>query len=129
MELDTIVERFEAPAAVEYDAGSQLSLRVGGFSLAVGGRMHGSQRRTIGYRFVERVLPLDRAVYVLGEVADTSDGLVLRAATGEQGPYVISLKSEAELIQAKQSSAKWLRIGAIVSGVAGIALAVIGLLK
>ena len=129
MELDTIVERFEAPAAVEYDAGSQLSLRVGGFSLAVGGRMHGSQRRTIGYRFVERVLPLDRAVYVLGEVADTSDGLVLRAATSEQGPYVISLKSEAELIQAKQSSAKWLRIGAIVSGVAGIALAVIGLLK
>jgi hypothetical protein len=129
MQLDTIVERFEAPNAVEYMGGSQLSLRVGGFSLAVGGNQHGNHRRTLGYRFEERILPLDRSVYVLGEVADTADGLVLRKPATTEGPYVVSLKSEAELIQSKEASAKWLKIGAIASVITGIALVVMGLLK
>ncbi|MGB0589503.1 MAG: E3 ubiquitin ligase family protein [Myxococcota bacterium] len=129
MQLDTIVDRFEAPSAVEHMGGSQLALRVGNFNLAVSGGHHGNQRRTLGYRFEERVLPLDRSVYVLGEVADTADGLVLRKPTTTEGPYVVALKSEAELIQLKESSAKWLKIGAITSVITGIALVVMGLLK
>ena len=127
--MDTLVERFEPPPAVEHSGGSQLALKVGSFSLALSGSTHGSHRRTLGYRFEERVLPLDRAVYVLGEIADTSDGLVLRKSTTTEGPYLISLKTEAELIQSKAASAKWLRLGAIACVITGFGLAVMGLLK
>jgi hypothetical protein len=129
IQLDPIVERFEAPSAVEQLGGSQLSLGIGSFSMSLSGGVHGDQRRTLGYRFEERILPLNRDVYVLGEVADTSDGLVLRAGSTKDDPFVISLKTEAELVRSKEASAKWLRLGAIVSLIGGIALVVMGLLK
>ena len=129
MEMDKIVERFEPPSAVERSSGSQMALSVGSFSLSVAGARHGNQRRTLGYRFEERVMHLGRDIYALGEVADTNDGIVLRKPETTDGPYVLSLKSEAELIQSKESSARWLKIGAIVALASALALAVMGLLK
>ncbi len=125
LQLETIVDRFEQPSAVEQGA----SLAIGGMRLAVGsgfGMSMGSDRRTIGYRFIERVLPIGRPLYALGEVADTDDGLVLRKPADKDKPFLLSLKSEEELVRSAESSAKWLRIGAVALGVGGIALAVIG---
>ena len=129
MELDKVVDRFEPPAAVERTSGQGLSLAVGSFSLNLSGSHRGSQRRTLGYRFTEKVLPLNKPVYALGEVADTSDGLVLRKPNASSDPFVVSLKSETELIASKQSAAKWLKYGALASIIAGSALVVMGLLK
>ena len=127
--LHTVVDRFEPPASVEQQHGSGLSLTIGTFSLSLAGGLQGSSRRTLGYRFEERALPLDRPIYAMGEVADTNDGLVLRKPHSSDSPFILSVKSEGELVAESQSSAKWRRVGAVSCAVLGIALVVIGLLK
>lgn len=129
LRLDKLVDRFEPPSVVEQSGHSGLSLRVGSFQLALTGGLSGSHRRTLGYRFTERALPINRPVYALGEVADTSDGLVLRKPSSSDEPFLVSLKSEGELISAKRASAKWLRVGSICATITAIALVVMGLLK
>ena len=61
-------------------------------------------------------------------MADTSDGLVLRKPAEGDKPFVLSLKTEAELQRSAQSSARLMRIAAIALaalGAAGVVLAVI----
>jgi len=127
--LDKVVDRFEPPNAVEHNHHGGFALRAGSFSLSLTGTRHGDSRRTLGYRFQESVLPLDSEVYVLAEIADTSDGALIRKPTESEAPFVVSLKTEAELIRGKMASAKWLKIAAALSGIAGVALVVMGLLK
>jgi hypothetical protein len=130
LDLVKLVDRFEPPGAVEGMRGGQFAVSMGGYSLSVGG-IHGADRRTIGYRFVEEALPVDRRVYALGEVADTEEGLVLRKPSDDdkKRPYVLSTKSEEELVKAAKSSAVWMKLGAAVLGLGGIALAVFGLIR
>ena len=65
---------------------------------------------------------------MLGEVADTADGLVLRKPEERGKPFLLSLKSEDEVVRSTESSAKWMMIGGAVLGAGGIALVVVGLL-
>ena len=115
--LARVVERFEQPQAVEQGAG----LSWGGFSLSLS-TFRGSDRRTLGYRFIEEVLALDAPLYALGEACDTDEGLVLRKPEGDEKkkPYILSMKSERELVRSAESAAKWQRIiglGLIVGGI------------
>jgi hypothetical protein len=128
LELETVVDRFEPPSAVESAGMGQIAVRLGSFSLSVGSGF-GNDRRTLGYRFVERILPLARDLYVLGEVTDTPDGLLLRKPSGSGKPFVLSTKSEAELTRTAESSARWLKIAAMAFGIGGIGLAVMGLIR
>jgi len=88
-----------------------------------------SDRRTVGYHFAEKVLPVEHDLYVLGEFADTSDGLVIRKPSDGDKPFVVSLKSEQELTMSAQSSAKWMQIFGIGLVAVGVVLAVIGVLR
>ena len=109
------VEKFE-PAAD--GGGAQVSF--GGLSFSVSA--FGSNRRTLGYRYTEEIFPLGAKLYALGEAADTEHGLVLRKPTGEESkPYLLSLKSEEELQESNQSSAKRNRaIGLVLLGLGGV---------
>lgn len=126
LDLVRVVDRFEPPNNVESLSGGRMALRLGGVSLSIGGV--GSDRRTVGYKFTEEQLPIDVAAYVLGEVADTEEGLVVRKPADEdkKRPFVVSTKSEAELVRGAESSAKWLRIGSYVLAAGGGVLALMG---
>ncbi|MEW5855110.1 MAG: E3 ubiquitin ligase family protein [Myxococcota bacterium] len=116
VELTKVVDRFEPHSArVEQDI---LSL----FAHAVG--TPGAGRRTLGYQFTEEILPLDRAVFVLGEAVD--EGGRLRVRKGPDG-LVVSFKSEEQLVGEARSSAKWARVGAVACALAGAGMVLGGL--
>ncbi len=113
-----VVDRFEQPRP-----SGGLVLSFGGFSMDLGGF---GGARTLGYRMRESVLPLDRKVYVLGEVRDSSGELAVERPR-EKKRFLISLKSEEELVKSAQSAVQWLTVGAAASGIAGVVLIVVDL--
>jgi len=118
IDLETSVNRFEPPEQVERGgsiAWGPLSVRLGAI---------GSDRRTVGYRFIERVLPLDRPLYALGDLVDTDEGLVMRRPEDKERPFIVSLKSEDQLVASAESSSKYQRIGAMVLAVMSVILVV-----
>ncbi|MBI2567042.1 MAG: E3 ubiquitin ligase family protein [Candidatus Schekmanbacteria bacterium] len=102
-------------------------LRLGSFSLSLGGLSFGSGRRTLGYRYEEDVIPVGRPVYVLGEATDRNGSLrICRPA--DSGKMIVSVKSEEELVRGAQRTMTWLMISAIASAALGAVLLVVGLL-
>ena len=132
VELVKAIERFQQGNDSGFGSG-QITLSMGRFQMSVGsGRWDLSSSRTLGYRFVERVLPVGKPVYAIGEVAATEDeGLVLRPPTDDdkKKPFMLSPRTEEEIIKASEKSARILRIIAIVLGIGGVALAVFGVVR
>ena len=121
--LQPVVDRQEQPAAVEMAGGLQIgSLR---FGLGVQPFPSG-QMRVIGYRLREDILPIGARVYALGELSDTGDGLALHKPGSGDKPFVLSVKSEEELVRSSQSSAKGLAIAGWVLLGGGVVLAIVG---
>jgi len=128
IELEKLLERFESASAVESGLGGHLTLSLGRFQLSLAGGGPGASSRTLGYKFVERALPVGKTVYALGEVAHTEDdGLVLRPPTDEakKKPFMISLRTEEELVKAGERNAVVLKIIAGVLAAGGVVLAVL----
>lgn len=123
--LQTVVDRFEPPNSVQ--RGSTLTL--GNFSVQVGGLARSNRLRVKGFRFREEVLPVGSKVYALGEVSDTSDGVALHKPSDKDKPFVLSVKSEEEMVTAGMSQAKWLKYGGFGGIGLGALLAVVGLVK
>jgi hypothetical protein len=118
-----VVDRFE-PAG---NLGGRNVLTFGGFRFDVGIPLSGS--RTLGYHFEERLLPLDRRVYVLGEARDVSGQLTVAKPLKKGKSFIISLKSEEDLIRSTGSRIRWLLVGAVAGGVAGVGLILAGLTR
>ena len=114
---ESVLSRFE-PAGADESA-----LRVGRFELELTPRSGSS--RTLGYKFHEEVVPLDREVYVLGEVTDPGGELRIGVPEGE-GELIVSLKSRTQLVKELGSGSKGMKIGAIVCAVAGLLLVLFG---
>jgi len=102
------------------------ALSVGAFTLALGAVLGGG-RRTLGYRFEERCIPLGRRLYVLGEASDLGGVLAVRKSSEKGKRFIVSVKSEEEIVAGAQGAAKWLRISAAAAGAAAIGLAIAGL--
>ena len=92
------------------------SVTIGGFTLQVGTGLGG--RRVIGYHYAESILPLGAQLYLLGEATDTSGRLALQKPR-EKKPFIISLKTEEEIVRGAQGSIKWYLYGAIAAIVIG----------
>ena len=91
------------------------------------GQILGGAGRTIGYHTRESLLPIDRRVYVLGEAVDSADGLAIQAP-GERGKqFIVSTRSEEELVGSARSATQWLLIGAAASGALGVILVAVSL--
>lgn len=129
LELTKVVDRFEQPGAVEQ---SRASVTFGSFSLQLSGVL-GAQKRVIGYRFEESILPLGAELYVLGELSDTGDGLAVRDSDRSDRPFIVSTKGEEALVRSGKSTTVWgkrigiggLAIGTIVAAV-GVVMAILG---
>lgn len=92
-------------------------------SIALGGK------QTLGYRYEEWIVPLNRDLYVLGEACDDGGELKIRRSSTKGEKYIISVKSEEELVSSAAGAVKGLLIGAIVSGAVGLVLLIIGILS
>ncbi|MEL6927555.1 MAG: E3 ubiquitin ligase family protein [Cyanobacteria bacterium J06600_6] len=59
--------------------------------------------RTLGYQRTEKIIELESEVYILGEVKDIDGRLQIAASKDSKTPFMISYRSEEELIDQKQS--------------------------
>ncbi len=105
-------------------AGYGMMRRGSPFTYGGAGFFNNNHRRTLGYRLTENILPLGRHTYALGELASTDEGWVLRAPTGldEKKPFLVAAKTEEELVTSHGRKSFWMRVGAIVLAVGGLAL-------
>lgn len=85
-------------------------------------------RKTIGYKYHEEILPLDRQVLVVAQAADGQDGLVLKKPAKKDDSMIVSLQDEEALKQATASNAKWLGFGAVACGAVGAVMLIVGML-
>lgn len=119
IETVTILDEFRPEPAI----GGMLSY--GRFSRDVGYPDH---RRTLGYRYTEAILPLNRRIFVLGAVSDHNDRLLLLKPQEPKKRFMIALKSEEELAQAADQSATMGTYAMIACGAIGIVLFIVSLL-
>jgi len=129
LDLAEVVDRFELANNVEQSSGT---LSLGSFSFSFSTTL-GSDKRIIGYRFQESILPVGTELYVLGELSDTGDGLAVRDPAESGQTFIVSTKSEETLVRSGQSTAKWGKIGGIsalaigtIGTVVGIILLIVG---
>ena len=123
--LQCVVDRFEQANSVE--RGSSISF--GSLSFNIGSLSYGDTLRVKGYQFREEILPLGARVYALGEVSDTSDGIALHKPGDADKPFVLSRRSEAEMVSAGDSQAKWLKFGGFGGIGVGVILMIVGAIK
>jgi hypothetical protein len=81
-------------------------------------------RRVLGYEYHESAIPLGTEVYVIGDACDRIEGkLCVRKPTDTEKPFIVSVRSEDEIVSSLQRSAtlkKWLGIGLILIGIATV---------
>jgi E3 Ubiquitin ligase len=118
IEAVQIIDEFQ-PEGPQTQGGT---VTLGSFSFHFGMPHMSGDRQTLGYRFQESILPLERNVYVLGVASDSSGALTVQYPRAKGQRFMISLKSEEELAASGHSSMRWLQIGAIVCGVLGLIL-------
>jgi len=108
------LERFEA-----YNA-SVGTLRAGTFTFQIATPT--PKRRVLGYHYRESIIPVGQQLYALGEVHDGSGEAVLRFPSDPKSPFIVSVKSEEELVRSKRKSSRHLLIGAVVCFIIGALL-------
>jgi E3 Ubiquitin ligase len=83
-----------------------------------------SGRRTIGYRYTEQVIAVDQNLYILGEASDKDGQLVIKKPSDKKKKFIVSVKSEEELIKQYMTTATIMLVGSIILPLAGIGLLV-----
>ncbi|MDX1902763.1 MAG: E3 ubiquitin ligase family protein [Thermonemataceae bacterium] len=82
---------------------------------------------TLGYRLVEEAIPVNAQLYIYGEASDRNGELSVIKPKDKNQNFIVSVKSEEQLVESAQSSAKWSLIGMIASAVGGVAAIVWGI--
>ena len=119
------VESEQTWSSFESGAGGT-SLRVGSFVLDALAFAAGA-RRTIGYRFEEHSIPVGRELYVLGEASDVAGSLRMRKP--DKGRFLISTRSEEEILKGTKSGVIGTQIGAAVLAALAVVCLIVGLLQ
>ncbi len=89
----------------------------------------GSGGKTLGYRYQESILPLERQVLVVGEASDQTGDLRVGKPQQKGRKFFVSLKSEDTLTSHTQDIIRYTTWGAIACVVLGFLLVVAGLLS
>jgi len=77
--------------------------------------------RTLGFRMIEKTIPIGQSLYVLGEAWLEGMKVKIGRPRDEKKPFIVSVRSETDIVQANNNSA---RIALII----GIVIAIIGVL-
>ena len=81
----------------------------------------------MGYRLTEWALPLDQTIYVLGEAQETGQQLVIRKPSESDTPFIISTKSEEQLVATARKWVLLTKFGGLAGAVLAIVLIVTGI--
>lgn len=96
---------------------------VGGVTINLGG-ISQVKGRTTGYLFEENSIPVNRSLYILGQVDDKDGVLTIRKSATKGEKFIISIKSEEELISQNKKTLVALMIGSIVFCIGGVFLVI-----
>jgi hypothetical protein len=115
------VDGLEVMNRFERETGEAGTITLGGVTVNIGGGTH-----TLGYRYVEKILPVDSPVYVLG--ATQEDGQV-GAPSDERGRerFLMSYRSEEQLEKKYKRDALWqglIAVGLFLFGLIFLAVGV-----
>ncbi len=115
---EKVLDRFDP-----HTGGGGRRLQIGPLSLDLGGG-----DGTIGYRREEWVVRLGSRFYVHGEAAD-GDGRLAVGAPAEGGVFVMSVKSEEELLRGENNKVWAFGLGAGLAAVAGTVVLVLAIVR
>jgi len=101
-------------------------LSFGGFSVSIGSLSLGGGT-TLGYRYQEWILPVDRFALVVGMASDQTGTLRIERPSAKGQKFFISLKSEDTLSQDTSNTILYTGIGSGVCGGIGVLLILISL--
>ncbi len=101
-------------------------LSFGAFTLNIGTLSFGSGT-TLGYRYQEWILPVDRSVLVVGTASDQTGTLRIERPTAKGQKFFISLKSEDSLTQDTSNTILYTGLGAVACGGIGVLLILLSL--
>lgn len=106
-------------------AGGMISF--GSFSMAIGRPNH--QRQTLGYRYSESIVPLDRQLTLVATLADQGNKIILRKPDDNEKHFILSFKTAEELTKEALQQAKTLRVVMFIFMGLGVLLILIGLFQ
>jgi hypothetical protein len=112
---EQVLSRYEAAAPNAPVA----SLQWGNFQLT----LPQTQNQVLGYALEETAIPLNSELYVIGSVSEQAGELVLNKGKEQ---FLISVKSDSELLQQRQNNAKWSLIIAAILAVAAVLVFIFG---
>ncbi len=93
------IERIKSHASFQPATMSGNALGVGSFVLNLGGSLGG----TLGYRYEEHCLPLDRELTVVAEAGDEGGQLALRRPEAKDAPFLVTTRSFQELARGNKT--------------------------
>lgn len=91
----------------------------------VGALLSGGDSGTIGFQHEEWVLRPGARLYVHGEVSDATGGLTF-ARPGDGGSFVVSTRSEEQMVKGKETAARLATLGGAAAAVIGLVLIAAG---
>jgi hypothetical protein len=76
--------------------------------------------RTLGFRMIEKTIPVGQSLYVLGEA--WLEGLKVKIGRPRdvKKPFIVSVRSETDIVQSNNRSARIALVIGIVIAVAGV---------
>jgi hypothetical protein len=78
--------------------------------------------RTLGFRMLEKTIPLGQSLYFLGEAWLEGNRVQLGKPGEKDKPFIVSVRSEADIVQSNVRNARIALILGILIAVAGIAV-------
>ncbi len=105
---------FEKGDPVQQNGGN-MHISIKGVSIALNNRSTMNDRmRTIGYRYKEEGIRINKDLYIVGNANDRDGRLRIGVLPSSKDPFIVSAKSKDEVVGSYNSSAKILGIIAII---------------
>lgn len=90
---------------------------------------YGAGYRLLGYKQVEKTIPLLSRLYVLGEAYMENGQIYIGRPRDNSKPFIVTTKSEEELVKNKQTAVKTYLFGGIAAALIGIIMVIAGIVK
>lgn len=104
-------------------------MRIGNFILNAALGLSAGGRQTLGFRSEEHILPVDKAAFVLGEASDGDGQLKIRKPEKKGALFLISTKSEEEIVKGAMGAETGFLIGSIILGIGGLTALIFGIIN
>lgn len=93
----------------------------------VGYNAYGINGTTKGYHYIEEIIPHQAKLYILGQAAENTGELaVVKPSKDKDVEFIVSTKSEKELVKGAENSAKMSLYGTIGLSILGVILIIAG---